>query len=477
MFQLPPFFRTLRFRLAAWNALVVILTAGLTLLMVRQGVQFALLHEMDQILTEDLREISLALDTMLEDEMQTLQTDLERKATGHEHHGWFVRLLDARSQLLWASSAAPGQEMGGTFQKGEPITIGNYRSVQLRTNSGPRELAYVQVGAKLNFLHEDMARIDFSVFLSGMAILILAPLCGYWLAGRAAQPLANIIQAAAQMRADHLTERLSLRGTGDELDQLAGTINSLLDRIAQYVDRKRDFLANAAHELRTPLSAIRSSVEVALGSDRPNQVYQDLLGDLIEQTSSLENLVNQLLLLSETETDQWKSHRQMIALNTVVASSVEMFQVVAENRNIDLRLTQLDEIQVLGNRNHLWQVVNNLLDNAIKYTPFNGRITVSLSKKADQACLIVRDTGIGIAEKDRKKIFDRFYRADRARTRGDAGGVGLGLSICAAVVAAHEGSIDLDSSVGEGTTFTIKLPVQCPSVQTASNNLASEDNL
>jgi signal transduction histidine kinase len=306
-----------------------------------------------------------------------------------------------------------------------------------------------------------MARIDGTVVVAAGFVLLIAPATGYWLASRAVGPLGKITQTAARLRPSRLQERLPVRGTGDELDQLAVTVNGFLDRIAVYLQQKRDFLAHAAHELRSPLAAIRSSVEVALNGDRSKEEYENLLIDIIDEGAALETLVNQLLLISETEAEHLKSEYSAVKLDTIVAQTVNMFQGVAESREITLELHSSGPMHVLGNRNLLRQLANNLVDNAIKYTPAGGRVTVELNheERSNTAVLTVSDTGIGIAPEDVPRVFDRFFRADRSRTKfTDAVGTGLGLSICQAVIVAHGGEITCQSEPAVGTRLVVRLP-------------------
>jgi signal transduction histidine kinase len=294
-----------------------------------------------------------------------------------------------------------------------------------------------------------------------------------------------MISSAARLRPARLSERLPRRGTGDELDQLAHTFNALLDRIGAYWQAKQDFLADAAHELRTPLAAIRSSAEVALGHERTPEEYRELLADVLAESESLEVLVNQLLLLSAADADRLEVESQLVALDDLVRRAADMFQGVAESQGVRLDVSAPQEVLVRGNRHHLRQVVNNLIDNALKYTiakqgrrgdageamPGNPtdrregalpRVSVTLERREDprQAVLTVADEGIGIAPDHLPRIFDRFFRADPARMReGGLGGTGLGLSICHAVVTAHRGQISADSRVGQGSTFIVALPL------------------
>ncbi|MEQ9379345.1 MAG: HAMP domain-containing sensor histidine kinase [Pirellulales bacterium] len=441
---------------------MVILTALVTLIGLRQGVQWAILHEMDRILIEDFEEITLALDELSQEDFTVLTDELNRKAIGHKHHGWFVQLLSSDELPVWSSFDTPETLPPVTSIQSHPHSVNNYRILQQDVDIGTNGVATVRLGATLNFFREDTARIDRLVLLGVGCVLIVAPLVGYWLAGRATQTVGEIIATAERLRPSHLEERLPIRGTGDELDRLAITINSLLDRIGEHLQHRRDFLANAAHELRTPLAAIRSSVEVALSSDRSNEEYQDLLVEIINQGMSLETLVNQLLLISESEAERLKMDPAPVAFDEVVRRSADMFAGTAESRNITLDVNIPRPVTIRGNRHLLRQLINNLIDNAIKYTPRGGRVGVDLqlNNPQDIVILTVTDTGIGIAEEDHLKVFDRFFRADKSRTRmSQTAGTGLGLSICQAAAAAHDGEIRCESELGNGSRFVVEIPL------------------
>lgn len=454
--------QTLRFRLAAWTALIVLATALTTVLGTRFGVLRAVLHELDVVLVEDSDEVALALQTLTADEFGQLRSELERKALGHRQHRWFVQLLDGDGGTVLQSGVSPDLVGRLPPQPGAlPRTFADVRLYERSARENPFGVRVIRIGAALTTFHEEMARIDRLVLMTSIFAMCAAPLVGYWLASRAARALGDIVRAAARLRPTHLHERLPVRGTGDELDQLAATINLLLDRLARYLQEKRDFLADSAHELRTPLAAIRSSVEVALAAPRRPAEYQELLEIVIERTAALEILINQLLLISESEAELLQSEFTTTPLDEVVRRAVEMFSGLADSRRIDLQLLNRP-VSVPGNRSLLGQVINNLLDNAIKYTPAGGRVFVEVGPEAasGRARLSVRDTGVGIPAELVPRVFDRFFRVDKARTKSpDCVGAGLGLSICQAVVAAHHGEIVCDSEPGRGTTFTVTLPM------------------
>jgi signal transduction histidine kinase len=304
-----------------------------------------------------------------------------------------------------------------------------------------------------------------ALLLAGAVLLILAPAVGYWLAGQVTSPLTRIIATTARLRADNPDDRLPLRRTGDELDQLSATINGLLDRIAADLAHSRDFVANAAHELRSPLTAIQSAVEIALNQERTPEEYGELLGEIAEVSNHLRVLVNQLLLLAESDSGPLNLKKDAVRLDHVVEKAVSMFQGVAEHEQIELTALRLAAVTVLGNEAHLRQVVNNLLDNAIKFNRPGGQVRVELraNAAAGEATLLVSDTGPGIAPEDLPRVFDRFYQVDKSRRREThARGTGLGLSICQSIVRAHLGAIAAESTPGQGSRFTVVLPLFMP---------------
>ncbi|HEX6960993.1 MAG TPA: ATP-binding protein [Lacipirellula sp.] len=421
-----------------------------------------MLTELDQVLDDDLREVA----SIIRDasgSMATTTEHLTRMAESHERHGWYVKLYDSAGNQIWASEATQVVKRPlAVGRAAPPVSFGGYRILDERLQRPVENVHQVRVGATLEFIDQDLARIDRLVLLATGIVLVTAPPCGYWLAARATRPVGEIIRTAARLRPNHLNERLTLRGTGDELDQLAETINKLLDRIAAYIDTKRDFLANAAHELRTPLAAIRSSVEVAMDANRSIEDYEELLVDVIDECTSLEMLVNQLLLLVETEAELPAAKFEPVDLNEITAKSVDMFTGVAEVRGLDLQAEPLASAPVFGNRQHLKQVVNNLLDNAVKYTTPNGKIRVSLARDAErrEVRLTVTNSGPGVSPEEQRHIFERFYRAESARTCGaGVSGTGLGLSICQSVVHNHGGTIECASEPNHDTIFTVHLPL------------------
>ena len=415
-----------------WNAAAGLFTGLGILIAVREGVRFTLLNDLDQVLHEDLKEIELHFTGSGDYDWFSLQEEMDRKARGHEFHGWFVVFYDGQGRPAWSSISAPPLPPPTAAQKAiDQFSIGDYRLSYLKLPRNVEEAAGVSVGCNTRFVGRNMAKIDQLVSVVSIAVILISPMIGYLLAGRSTRILAKMIHKTEHLRPSELKERLPIRGTGDELDALARTINGLLDRIGDYLQQKHDFLANAAHELRTPLAAIRSSVEVALGGRRSEAEYHELLDEVINQCSALQTLVNQLLLLSESDADRLIVNSEAFSFDELVGRAVEMFQGVAESRGIRIKTGPLPAAPVVGNKHHLRQVLNNLLDNAVKFTSQKesetqaadlapaGLIEVQLRRDDDRGDvrLFIIDNGIGIEPEHLPHVFDRFYRADRADAR------------------------------------------------------------
>ncbi len=448
-----------------WNAGAVALTAALTIITVHQATRWELIRSLDELLVEDAEEIRLALKDLPVESIE-FQGELNRKAMGHRRHEWFVKLLSDDGNLIWASVNAPSKLLAKLDTTGNHFTTtGTFRQYT-RNVSDDSTVRWLRIGASMDPLTQELHRIDRIAIFTWLLSLIIAPILGWLLSGRALNPLRTMVHTAAMLRPSLLSERLPIRDAGDELDQLAKTINTLLDRIATDVGEKHDFLANAAHELRTPLAAIRATADVALVSDRSVVDYRDLVAQIMEQTDALGGIVNQLLLLAESSLPTRIDSRKPFALNEIVSKSADIFRAVAECSDVSLKIDRNDAVTMIGNRDQWIQVLNNLLDNAIKYSPTGGRVAVDLRCIETQGSkarvqLSISDTGIGVHADDVERIFDRFYRADRSRTRlTDVSGTGLGLSICKAVVESHGGTIRCTSRLGQGTVFMIQLPLE-----------------
>jgi heavy metal sensor kinase len=315
----------------------------------------------------------------------------------------------------------------------------------------------VQVGVSLNTMDAALTRYrDLLLWLLPVA-LIVAAAASWWLAGFALRPLAALAGAAREIDVRTLERRLPTRGVHDELDDVATAFNDTLARLAHSVGEMRQFSAALAHELRTPLAALRGEIELALrGSGREPDV-QAALASQIEELDRLARLIDQILTLARAESGQIKLTFAPVDVGALAASLVEQLEPVAQARAIDLRCERNGTVIVNGDAGWLQRLLLNLLDNAIKFTREGGHVVLRVSREAGRAQIDVRDTGIGMPPEVTPHVFERFFQADPARSSGNDG-AGVGLSLVKWIVDRHEGTIAVHSRVGEGSTFTVRLP-------------------
>jgi len=290
------------------------------------------------------------------------------------------------------------------------------------------------------------------------AILTLA--LGSWLVRGSLRPIASITRAAQRISGTHLEERIPTTGSGDELDQLANTLNDMMDRIRRSVERMQRFSANAAHELRTPLNALRSRLEVTLEQERVPDEYRKVLGETAEQVASLSEAVQAMLRLAQSEAGLPPEHRVPVAVAPLLEEVADFFGPLAEEQGLHFEVGGLDDAVVTGEPAWLRQAVANLVDNAIRYTPEGGRVRVeALRDDAGAAVTIaVADTGPGIPPAELERIFEPFHRV-RGEARANAAGAGIGLALAREIARAHGGDVAVESAPGQGSRFAMRLPV------------------
>ena len=289
--------------------------------------------------------------------------------------------------------------------------------------------------------------------------LLLAGGGGWLLARRALRPVDRMAETARRISAEHLAARLEDTGANDELSRLAQTLNEMLGRLDTSFRQIRQFSADASHELQTPLTILKGEIEVALRMPRTPEEYQRILKSALEEIDRVARLVEGLLLLARADAGVLRMDLQPVDLAQLVEDVYGQAKVLADRRNITLLLGVMEPLSIRGDYERLRRVLLNLVDNGIKYTPSGGRVTLSLQRDGEWASLRVTDTGIGLSPEDQEKIFERFYRSAEARSRGE-GGAGLGLCIARSIAEAHGGKIQVESTPGLGSTFTVLLPLQ-----------------
>ena len=315
----------------------------------------------------------------------------------------------------------------------------------------------IQMGTHLKFVRKSLSNFKYNMLAALPIIVILGSLGGWVLARRSLSPIGYIASKARSITSENLSDRLTPRGTGDEMDDLIQTINGMITRLESSFKRMAEFTADASHELKTPICAMRGEAEVLLSKGRPAEEYQEGLVHFIEQFDHLNQMINGLILLSKFDATQVELKRVPLRLDLLIKDLCNLFQILAEQKENSLEMGTMEEITVLGDKVRLQQLFTNLIDNAIKYTS-KGSIHVTLQRNEDTALVKIKDTGIGIPKEEQEKIFKRFYRVDKSRSR-ETGGVGLGLSIAEWIVHAHHGKIGVESELNKGSIFTLYLPI------------------
>jgi heavy metal sensor kinase len=284
-------------------------------------------------------------------------------------------------------------------------------------------------------------------------------LLGYWLSGRALAPVNRIIESAEQIGLPNLSQRLDVPKAADELQRLTITLNAMLERIESSVKRVRQFTANASHDLRTPLSLIRTHAELALRRSRSAPEYRESLARILTVSEETTQLVEALLTLARADAAATHLHFTDMDLSPVLLKISQHVSVLAHSKGLSFSPELSgDQLPLHGDSAAIERLLLAILENAIKYTPNGGVVRLRSSIVADRIVIEVEDTGVGISAEDLPRIFDRFYRADQARSR-EIQGSGLGLSIARWIAEIHKGQIEVASTIGVGSLFRIVLPL------------------
>jgi len=369
---------------------------------------------------------------------------------------WIYRsdpLYDSKVPVYQANQLRNGPRFEDIEIRGTPLRF-------LSSNADAHGKTYtVQVAAPVQEIREGLAAFGW-ILLGGVPLLLfLASAGGYWMSRRALAPVDRITNTARSITAQNLSERLDVPPTGDELQRLSQTLNTMLERLDTAFSRITRFTADASHELRTPVSLMRTTAELALRRDRRPEEYREALAQVLTELERTSTLIEDLLVLARADSGGESVTLERVDLASSVAEACEQGRVMAAAKQIQFEARLPHEpVWMLGDVSALRRLFLILIDNAVKYTPEGGLVGVNLDRIDGTAVVEVTDTGIGIAEEDLPHIFDRFYRADKARSR-EAGGAGLGLSIAQWIASVHNGRIEVESAQGCGTTLRVSIPV------------------
>jgi heavy metal sensor kinase len=460
--------RSLAFRLAVWYALL--LRATFTL--VGAGMFYGLERYLQSSLGDSLRRRSSQIEQILRE----APADTSAAAIGEaieirvapEFNNRFVRVTRAPAELLYRSRA-PADRSFDPASLPAPSSPWPARSVAHRTETARHESLMVsatavdtasgryliELGASLEPVESVQTHL---VSLLGMLLPVLVAFAaggGYLLVGRALRPVDQIARSAEQMIVQDLDARLPVVASGDAVERLSISLNHMLGRLRDSVQTSRRFLADASHELRTPLTVIKGELQEVARTATIERELRDRIGSVLEEVARLEHLVSGLLVLSRLDVGEAQREWIDVDLAELSAGTAEQMRLMAEDRGIQIYSSRLTPTVVRGDRARLKQVIVNLLDNAIRFTPRGGSVTLGTSAGDGYQALEIRDTGIGIPASAVPHIFDRFYRVDEARSRED-GGAGLGLSIVRSICAAQRVEIEVDSEPGRGSCFRLK---------------------
>jgi heavy metal sensor kinase len=445
---------------------------GIALLLYAAGVSALFLH--------NLRE---QLDSSLDRDVETVEGALSVDANGPLHissregeaeedepdRGYLLEVWSVDGELLYRSEQLHDQALGpvprissGSVRRQPPHSLRLPSGMRLRSISRIHHLGNDSAVTVRLAISEGPLWREFweMVTILGVGLpvtVLLVAFTGYLVAARALKPVDSMAQRAAQITAEQLNERLQIENPNDELGQLGTAFNATLARLEHSFDQLRRFTADASHELRTPLTAIQSVGEVSLRLSGDVNHYRDTIGSMLEETNRLTQLVDSLLTMARADAGRIQLHRVDVNLFDLVDESVGLLEVLAEEKKQAIRVDGDRSVTVTADRTLLRQAIVNLLHNAVKYSPDGSEIQVRVREIGSNAILEVQDNGPGIPLEHRGRIFERFYRVDKSRTRV-AGGAGLGLSIAQWAIAMHAGTIEVQCEPGPGSTFRISLP-------------------
>ena len=463
--KLPRLGSSLALRLTGWYAAIFAVSSLLAFAVVYALISAVLAERSDEELRQDLDEYAMH---WRQEGFERVTREMGLDSRGDEARKHYFRLWRSAGtqQVLLASSdlaAWPGLEP-------LPAPPRANRTPVLQTSELPAHAAavrrvsghlgpdvWLEIGRSLGDDAELLREVlrGFALALTG--VLLFGGPIGWFMARRALRGVREVTRTADQIADGAFERRVPVGAAGDELAQLARTFNTMLDRIQALIIGMRDMADNLAHDLRSPIGRIRAGAEMSLGDGKAGAAHEVWAVNTIEECDRLLEMLNTTLDIAESDSGAARLKLDSVDIAELASSAGELFQTVAEDRGIHMSTSTAEPCWVEGDRQRLQRVVANLLDNALKYTPAGGKVSVAAHAQAERVFLNIEDTGVGIAPGDLPHIFQRFYRCDRSRSQR---GVGLGLALALAFVRAHGGEIKVTSTLGKGSRFTVMLQRQ-----------------
>ncbi len=456
------FFPTLGLRISLWHSGILILSGVLLLVFVHFVLSFRFVREDRETIQDEIERLNGIL---TDGGVQAIQEEI---ADQHGNARFFICLADTKGNILASSDA-------GDFEDYDLNQIKNLKADQdgwlklwerqdkdLKFPLGPESMEITSVvtnGLNLQVGKTSEERMDLEsriLFVLGVVIIPFLLAVGAFLSQRALHPLRSMITTVESIQAGKLSSRVPASGSGDELDELAQLFNAMLEQIEKLIKGMQDSLDIVAHDLRTPITRLRSTAEMALQSNGTPEAYREALADCMEETEEILSMLETLMDISEAQTGAMQLHTEKVKVLKLIEDSIDLYHYVAEDRGLVIESSCPEDLYVNVDSRRIRQALVNLVDNAVKYTERGGRILLEAQQTDSQAIISVSDTGPGIPQEELTKIWERLYRSDHAQPTK---GIGLGLSLVRAIVHSHGGEVRVTSEINKGSIFTIHLPL------------------
>lgn len=460
-------FGTVKFRLATTLGVILAFTVVALIVILNAELAQALRADAERGLVTELHEFRTILE---EGGMEALLQEVKFEEASQGKNRVFIRIIDSEKNEISRSDlgnwGVPEPPDGAVPEFADPRVIVGESPV----SSTPYLMAFGRIGDSLFALlgtsteHIDVALASYRSrsIRTGLLAFLVCVVAAWFVARHSMRGIDVLTQSARRVEGETLNRRIDTPGYGEEIDILAGVLNEMLAKIEALMNESKAMNDNIAHELRSPITRIRGVAEMTLTSESTNEAYQNMAAEVVENCDGLLNIVNSMLTISELESGVAHLRAGKLNWSSIVTDTYEWFKPAAEDGGISINSDIENDLFAFGDDSLLRQALANLIDNAIKYTPHGGQVTIRLSRDEEYSKLSVTDSGVGITESDLPHVFDRFYRADETM---DKSGNGLGLGLARAIVNAHGGEIHVESNPGSLTIFTIRLKFEGPSLK------------
>jgi heavy metal sensor kinase len=446
------FFKSIRTRLTLWYLAIIVVL----LLLFSSVAYFMLYYNLYNNLDNSLQSRANELNTITVVAPKPNELLLSFSANGALTQEFPSGVIDASKLSGLIKQALSGQTAYLTSVTTDNQGVRLYATTFLNPFNG--QPIVIVVGQLTTEITTVLHTFVYVIVFAMVGVIVLAGLGGLFLANRVLKPVQEITKTAQKIEGSDLSQRIAVN-TDDELGRLASTLNEMIGRLEEAFNRQRQFTADASHELRTPLAIMQAEATLALSKERTSDDYRKSLETISQESDYMSSVIGKLLFLARSDAGKEQLNFEDIELKELITGLSANIEALAQDKGIKFTVDAKEDLTVSGDKVKLRQLFINILENAVRYTPADGNISVSLVEKDSNAVVSISDTGIGIPPEHLSHIFERFYRVDKARARAD-GGVGLGLAIAKIITESHKGKIEVESEVGKGTTFKISIPLK-----------------